>query len=182
MFVVSVRSNKIKVALILVLAILLCFVAIYFAMNRDISLSTKTVLADGGISLRASNDKERTAFFSQFGWQIDEEPVEVKEITIPSEFDDEYEKYNAVQRKQNFDLKDYKGQRVKRWTYNIRNYPGSEDTEGYVQGNIIVYNGAVIGGDISSLKSDKQFVATFDFPENTDTTTTESVSKVDNKN
>ena len=79
-------------------------------------------------------------------------------------------------------MKDYKGQRVKRWTYNIRNFPGFEDTEGYVQGNIIVYNGAVIGGDIRSLKSDKQFISVFDFPENTASTTTESVSKIDNKN
>ena len=36
------------------------------------------------------------------------------------------------------------------WSYDILNYPGYENTEGIIRGNILVYEGTVIGGDICS--------------------------------
>ena len=61
------------------------------------------------------------------------------------------EVYNALQKRQSLDLEKYKGQIVKKWTYNINNYPGYEDKEGKVQANLLIYNGNVIGADITIL-------------------------------
>ena len=132
--------------------------AVVLLINRG-----KPAVSDNAISLKASNASERTAFLSQFGWEIEEDPVEVAEVIIPAEFDRGYEKYNEIQKAQNLDLTPYAGKRAKRWTYNIKNYPGYEGDSGTVQANILVYEGAVIGGDICSTELDG-FMQGFDFP------------------
>ena len=104
MFVFSFKSSKTKLigigaAILIVLALI-----IFFATGR-----TKPATNDGDISLRASNAAERVSFLSQFGWKFDEDPVEICEVIIPTEFDKTYEEYNAIQKMQNFDLEKYKG-------------------------------------------------------------------------
>ncbi len=147
MFVVSVRTSKVKIILFLVfLAIIALSALLLFSAER-----TSAVVSEGGISLRASDYKERERFLSQFSWDFDVEPYAVKEVTIPWEFDDVYIEYNALQKRQGFDLEKYKGQIVKKWTYNINNYPGHEEKEGSVQANLLIYNGNVIGADITIL-------------------------------
>lgn len=179
MFVLSVKSNKIKIFFVLLIAALLCGIGIYTAMGgRN---KPTAVEENGAISLRAADNDQRISFFSQFGWEVDEDPVEVREIYIPDELDEEYEKYNQIQKKQDFDLEDYKSQTAKKWTYNIKNYPGYENTQGCVLGNIIVYNDNVIAGDISCLDTQNKFVNTFDFP-GQEKTTMKAGEKVENTN
>ena len=102
--------------------------------------------------MRASTAEERIAFFSQFGYEISEDPLEVKEVVIPTEFDETYENYNEIQKSQGLDLSKYKGKRVKMWSYAIKNYPGYETADGTIRGNILVYNGVVVGGDVSNIE------------------------------
>ncbi len=171
MFVFSVKSSKLK------LALLILFVAAAVIL---LSVFSKDAPAakDGAISLKAGNAAERVAFLSQFGWEFDEDPAEVAEVIIPEEFDEEYKKYNDIQLGQNLDLAPYAGKRVKRWTYSIKNYPGYESKPGSVYGNILVYNGAVIGGDVCSTEING-FIQGFDPPELYTTTApagTEAVS------
>lgn len=157
MFVFSIKSSKLKIALTAFAAVL-AVAAVVLLINRG-----RPAVKDNAISLKASNASERTAFLSQFGWEIEEDPVEVAEVIIPAEFDRGYEKYNEIQKAQNLDLTPYAGKRAKRWTYNIKNYPGYEGDSGTVQANILVYEGAVIGGDICSTELDG-FMQGFDFP------------------
>lgn len=158
MFVVSVKSSKIRVFLIVLFVALVC-VSAFFIFGKEYSSS---VVAEGGISLRASNEKQRTAFLSQFGWDFDVEPAAVKEIVIPGEFDEIYTQYNELQKEQSFDLEKYKGQAVKKWTYNINNFPGYEDKTGFVQANLLIYNGNVIAADITVLgKNPKTYIIEF---------------------
>ncbi len=147
MFVLSVKSDKaIKIALcFLIVCALTIGAVISVAMENTVPVSNT-----GVISMKAETHEERMTFFSQFGWEIDENPAEVKEVIIPEEFDETYEDYNDIQRQQNLDLEKYKGARVKMWSYNVLNYPGYEGTEGIIRGNILVYDGVVIGGDICS--------------------------------
>ena len=93
------------------------------------------------------------------------------EVIIPAEFDDAYEMYNGIQKSQNLDLLPYAGKRAKRWTYTVNNYPGYEDRKGIVQANLLVYEGAVIGGDICSVELEG-FMQNFEFPTNTKTNPT----------
>ena len=164
MFVVSVRSSAIKTGVLSVLLVA-CAAFGIFAAGKSVSAA---VTADKtGLSYLAGNAAQRVDFLAQFGWEIDEDPVEVSEVIIPAEFDSAYKEYNDMQAGHGLDLSKYSGMRAKRWTYTVKNYPGYENNDGMVQANIFVLDGAVIGGDISSLEKDG-FMQDFNYPkENT---------------
>ena len=157
MFVCTVRSKKLKWILLAVL-VLLAAGAFWYASH-----SSKPAANDGVITLKAGTAEERLAFISQFGWDVDEDPVAVEEVRIPAQFDEVYERYNAVQKAQNMDLSVYAGERVKKWTYSVRNYPGYEQQEGVVELNLLIYDGCVIGGDVCSTEQGG-FLHGFDRP------------------
>lgn len=96
---------------------------------------------------KAKTDAERAAFIAQFGWEVEAEPLEITEVVIPEEFDDVYTRYNELQKQQGYDLEKQKGERVKRYTYRVMNYP---DAEQEVHISLMVLDGKVIGGDVSS--------------------------------
>ena len=96
-------------------------------------------------------------------------------LIIPPEFDEVYEKYNAIQKEQGFDLTKYQGKRVKRWTYAIKNYPGYAADSGCIHANLLVYEGQVIGGDVCSVELNG-FMHGFDYPTDTSTPQTPSES------
>lgn len=147
MFVYSVNRRQLKF-----LGIIFCLLAmgIILAFLTKDSISAANT---GEKSLKASTAEERIAFLAQFGWSVDEEPLEVKEIIIPAEFDDVYENYNAIQKEQGFDLTAYCSQRVKKWTYKVKNYPGYEDSD-CIRATLLVSDGKVIGGDVCSVELD----------------------------
>lgn len=145
MFVVSVKSSKVRVVLYVVFAVMVILIATLFFSKEY----TSTVMVEDVISLRASDEKQRIGFLSQFGWNVDAEPAEVKEIIIPYEFDKVYTEYSDLQKKQGFDVEKYKGQIVKKWTYNVNNFPGYENKTGYVKANLLIYNGNIIAADIT---------------------------------
>ncbi len=99
------------------------------------------------VDTTAKTNEQQVAFLKAFGYDAEAEPILIEEIIIPSEFDESYEEYNNFQKLSGFDLSKYKGRRVKKYTYTVSNYP--EQAEGVV-GNLLIYNGKVIGGDISS--------------------------------
>ena len=151
MFVISVKKNKLQsLGIIALAAVFVTIGAVYF-VSKEADKPTSNV---GGIVMKAATSEERIAFFSQFGWEISEEPCEVKEVVIPTEFDDVYTKYNELQKEQKLDLEKYKGARVKLWSYEVENYPGYENSKGVIRGNIFVFNGVIIACDISSTELD----------------------------
>ncbi len=161
MFIVSVRSSAIKTGVLSVLLVA-CAAFGLFAAGKSVSAAVST--DKSGISYLADNAQRRVEFLSQFGWEVDEDPVEVSEVIIPAEFDNAYKEYNDMQQGHGLDLSKFSGVRAKRWTYTVKNYPGYESKEGTVQANIFVLEGAVIGGDICSLEKDG-FIQDFNFPE-----------------
>lgn len=148
MFVLSVKSEKLRILTLIVLAV-------FAGVGISLLAKGESAVSDmNGIVLKASNAEERVAFLSQFGWEVSEDPLEVAEVMIPSEFDDTYILYNEMQTEQGFNLEKYKGVRAKRWTYEIRNYPGYPEDSGCIRANILVYEGNVIGGDVCSVELD----------------------------
>lgn len=115
------------------------------------------VVADVKYQLSAGDERERIDFLGQFGWVVDQEPVEVSEVVIPGTFNDVYTQYNELQKEQGLDLTGYAGKTCKRWVYRVLNYPrdGQE-----VYATLLIYDGRVIAGDISS-SSLNGFMATF---------------------
>lgn len=161
MFVFSLRANKPKLVIVLAVCVVI-LIAASLAL-KDVG---KPASVTDGVSYKASTAEERIAFLSQFGWKIDEDPVEVSEVIIPSEFNETYEAYNAMQKNQGLDLETYKSKRAKRWVYDVKNYPGYSSDSGCIRATILVYDGIVIGGDVSSLELDG-FSQGFEYPDET---------------
>lgn len=151
MFVVSLKRKELKYY---AAAAIICLFAVIGGIISVSNSASTPASKIGGVNMRAGNAEERIAFFSQFGWEISTDPIQVKEVVIPQEFDETYEEYNQLQKSQGLDLQKYKGKRVKAWSYEILNYPGYENTDGVIHGNILVYDGVVVGGDICSVELD----------------------------
>ncbi len=147
MFVYSVQSKHIKA---LALGVFVVFTVISLMV---LSRESKMTSNDGSLNLKASTHEDRMSFVSQFGWEVEEDPIEIKEIIIPTEFDDTYNAYNQIQKEQGFDLTEYAGERAKRWTYIVKNYEGYENKE-CIHINILVHDEIVIGGDVCSVELD----------------------------
>lgn len=146
MFVMSMRSSKIKIAVILAVGVVCIGAAILFAVTR----SSRNTDASFPIKVRGASGSERINFLLSCGIEVEQEPAEVAEIIIPAEFDEVYKEYNGIQVSQGFNLEPYSGKRVKRWTYQVTNYPGYTDGSDAIRVNILVYDGLIIGGDVCS--------------------------------
>ncbi len=151
MFVVSLSSKKIKKILIPVVCVAVVFVTAFVVLMK--CNTPKPQNTELLVNNNASDINQILRFISDFGWEVKTEPDEIREVIIPSEFDDVYNKYNQLQIAQGYDLTEFSGERVKSWTFTILNYPGYENEE-YIKTNILVYNGKVIGGDVCSVKLD----------------------------
>lgn len=102
-----------------------------------------------------STAERRIEFIRSFGWEVGIAPTSITEIRIPSTFDEAYEQYNALQREQGFDLRRYKACYAYKYTYDIENYTASEKPSPVpICASLIVYEGKIIGADISSAEAD----------------------------
>lgn len=147
------RVFTIKASRKLVFGVLMGVTALFVCAVVLISSTTSSAVISQIENINASDESERIAFLAQFGWTVQEDPYEVRELIIPEEFNDVYTNYNEIQKEQGFDLEQYQGVRVKRWTYVVTNYPGYESTE-VIHANLLVLDGKVIGGDIGSVELD----------------------------
>lgn len=143
-------TRKSLSVIILVLGALLCLVIVAVSDAR------------GGYPKygKAETEEDRKAFVRSFGWEIPDGPPEIKEVTIPREFDDVYMRYNLIQKAQGLDLLDFAGVTVKQYTYPIENYPTGEQN---VMIHLLAYEGKVIGGDVMSPRLDG-FMHGFEYP------------------
>lgn len=161
MFVYTVRANSLKFFSILGAAMILLISLIVFI--PDYSPMTTNAIAEANAKIKfdkVKTNEDRISFLSQYGWEVDSEPVDEAKITIPSDFDKVLASYNEVQKQQGLDLSKYRGKEVMRYTYTVKNYPNYSGT---VYANVIIYKNRVIGGDICS--SDVSgFIGTFSFP------------------
>lgn len=94
----------------------------------------------------AKNDKCGD-FLRRLGYSFSDETV--TEFVIPSEFDSVYERYNDLQIEAGFDLLPYAGEKCEMHTYELLNHP-----LGKCRANLIIFEGKIIGGDISSVELD----------------------------
>ncbi len=146
MIVITTRLTKRKfVAAILAVCILACSAVVVMNRGKNSEITDVANMKD----VKLKNNEDRTALLEGYGWVIEKEPLEFMEVKIPNEFDGVYNEYNEIQKNQGFDLSEYAGKRVMRYTYKINNHPSEE--EGVVA-NIIVYKNKLIAGDVCSPK------------------------------
>ena len=149
MFVRSVRMSTLKFASIAALAFLAILALILFIPSYE-SPAPVVKLESVGEQIRFDRIRDagdRVQFLAQFGYVVDETPVETCEVVIPKEFDRVFAAYNELQKGEGLDLSRYKGKKMMRYTYNVTNYDGYTDP---VYANILVYKNKVVGGDVCS--------------------------------
>ena len=147
MFVCSVSSSSLAKVITPVIALVVVAVVIFSC------LSDKTDKTSEVNAVNVSSTSDVLDYISSLGWEVSDEPDEIKEVVIPHQFDEVYNRYNEIQKSQGFDLLSYAGERVKRWSFTIKNYPGYENKD-CIKINILVYEGCVIGGDVCSVELD----------------------------
>jgi len=150
MFIYSLKASTLKFIAVVVISIglLITLISIIPGGGETVYAASSSGKSDVKINYKniKTND-ERINFLKQFGWEVNPEPVETVEIIIPGEFDAIYKKYNDVQRAQSLNLEKYRNKTVKRYTYEITEYP---QYNGTVYANLLIYNEKIVGGDICS--------------------------------
>ena len=170
MMVMTAKVDKKKIAMILTAVIILIAGLIMLAGNND---STPTVSAG------VPNNDARVDFLKAFGWEVTTSPTESGQVRIPAESNEVFDRYNALQKSQGYDLSAYGGKTVMRYVYKVDNYPGATAP---VYATLLIYKNQVIGGDITDTSA-KGVIHGFKMPQNlpsgttpTETTPTDSSS------
>ena len=132
----KVDMKKIVIALAAVAAVIIALVLLFGGGDA-------TPTAAGAVT----NNDARVKFLEGFGWQISASPTESSQVRIPSEQTQVFERYNALQKSQGYDLSKFAGKAVMRYVYKITNYPGATDP---VYATLLVYKDQVIGGDVTN--------------------------------
>lgn len=137
MFVISFKTGKRKIVLALAVT-LVALTAVLVATH--VSSHSMSGLPAG------ETNEERLSFLASWGWQAEEEPLEMREVLIPAEFDDVYLRYNEVQIAQGMDLRPFAGRTCSQWVYRVTNHPSGQE----VRASLLVLDGHIVGGDLST--------------------------------
>ena len=139
MMVMTAKVDIKKIAIILtaVVGVILAVVLLFGGNSNATTTGTTTV----------SGNDARIKFLTDLGWQVDETPAESSQVRIPKEQSALYERYNALQKSQGYDLTSYAGKTVMRYVYKINNFPGATDP---VYATLLIYKNQIIGGDITN--------------------------------
>ena len=140
MVFVNLKLTNRKIA-----AVLLIFTAVV-VLAVALRLETFSMTDDEGI--KCTDEAAVREYLHSFGLEPSE--VTVDEIIVPHEFNDVYENYNDIQRSQGFDLSDYKGKVLQRYTFKINGHPNG----GHYFAEVLLFNKTVVGADIYSTEID----------------------------
>jgi len=138
MLVMTAKVDKKKIVLILAgVAVLIAALIMLFSGEGEVTPTAAPSL---------STNDGRVKFLTDFGWEVAASAVESGQVKIPDAASEVFERYNALQKSQGYDLTEYAGKTVMRYVYKIKNYPGATDP---VYATLLIYKEQVIGGDIT---------------------------------
>ena len=149
MVIMSARVSKRKVLTGLLVAVGVVLLLVFLLGKAGETPAAAANEPSAQAEIDAGTNEGRIAFLQSFGWEVSETPTETQEVKIPQEFNNVFTRYNQLQQSQNYDLAPYAGKTVKRYVYAVTNYPdGAQDW----YATVLVHNGEVIGGDVSSTR------------------------------
>ena len=117
-----------------------------------------------------SNNDARVQFLVDKGWEVSTSPKESGQVRIPEKTTEVFDRYNALQKSQGYDLSQYAGKTVMRYVYQINNYPGATAP---VYATLLIYKNQIIGGDITNKAAGGTIQGFQKAPQATETTPTE---------
>lgn len=139
MFIWTAKINRKKISL--ALAAVLCLSVAAFTLLGSRGAAVSATVSPKGVK----TEEDRVAYLKEWGWQVSPQAVLVEELELPKEFGAEYDQYLELQTGQGFDLSKYAGKRVRRYTYDILNYPTGESG---VVAHLLLCKNTVIGGEV----------------------------------
>lgn len=137
MLVMTAKVDKKKIAMIAAGVVAIVVALVLLLGGRD-SAPTSSPAVSG-------ND-DRVQFLNSFGWEVVSSPVQTSQVRIPADSSQVFERYNALQKTQGYDLSEFAGKTVMRYVYTVKNYPGATEP---VYATLLISGNQVIGGDIT---------------------------------
>lgn len=119
-----------------------------------------------------SGNDGRVKFLTDFGWEVTTSPTESSQVRIPEETSEVFDRYNALQKAQGYDLSKFAGKKVMRYVYKINNYPGATEP---VYATVLFYKNEIIGGDVTDTSA-KGHIRPFKMPDTGITTPTQTTT------
>ena len=135
-----------------IFGLILAAVGIFVILMTFVSNHNGKAQTASAQKISCATDEERVNYLTSLGWEFGS--LREKVITIPADFNKVYQNYNAIQKKQGFDLEPYKGKTASLYTYNISNYKGNDN----VIANLIVCDGVLIGADLCDPSAEDGFL------------------------
>ena len=149
MFVFTAKLNRRKAVLFLIVFALILAAIILAVSLRGTERHPHTERTPSPALVRNAGDA--AAYLASLGWEVEPEPLEVREIAIPRSFSGVYAEYADLQKKQGFPIEKYGGMGAVRYTFRVKNYPTGE---GEIVADLVVSGHSVIAGDIQSTALD----------------------------
>ena len=100
----------------------------------------------GRNAVRLPDEIARQTYIRSLGYTPDGNAGHMDTVVIPQWFDTSYAQYNARQKQAGFDLSPWRGCEVRRYTYQLRDFPAQDP----VLLHLLVWEDRLIGGDICS--------------------------------
>ena len=143
MFIFTAKLHRGRILAVAAAAAVVCGVLVGTHALGGAGAAVSTSASPKGVK----DNEDRVAYLESYGWTVSPEPVSVEELMVPEEFDETYAQYLELQSSQGFDLTQYCGKRVRRYTYEVTNYPTGETG---IQAGLLIYKNTIIGGDVLS--------------------------------
>ena len=146
----KVNIKKVLIAVAAAVAVILALILLLGGGGDSEPTAASTI---------SSNDS-RVNFLKEFGWQVASSPTESSQVRIPEKQSEVFDRYNALQKSQGYDLSQYAGKTAMRYVYKINNFPGATEP---VYATLLVYKNQIIGGDVTDTSA-KGVVRGFTMP------------------
>ena len=141
MFLFTIHLNRRGIAGALVAALVILGAAAFTLLTTRQTAAAAVVSPKG---IKTAED--RAAYLRSWGWEIPDTPAAVEELMLPEKFGKEYSQYLELQTGQGFDLAKLSGKRIRRYTYEILNYPTGETG---VTAHLLIHKDTVVGGEVT---------------------------------
>lgn len=97
------------------------------------------------------DENQVATYVKSFGLEVDLSSLKIDNITVPIEFNEVYNNYNKIQQQQGFNLQNFKGKQLVRYTFPVTNHPKQTDD---VYAEVLTYKGEVVAADVYSTNID----------------------------
>lgn len=152
MFICSLRPSRRMIYSIAALAAAGILLLVLFCRKPHSEFSER--------STELRTNAQRVNYIKSLGWSVQPKPIETLRLLLPKPLTEPYLSYNQLQKKQGFDLDNYDGKQITRYTYSVTNYPRRPDG---VQLNLYLYQDIPIAGDVIAV-GENGFRAGLTFP------------------